>query len=131
MSLTPRAFQRMFPHASKSTFAANFGEHVNPETYAPRLPDPQPQRDDAQALDGLPQGEETRPQRARVCIKRHGLRALDRENLWGGTKAIVDCLKESGLIVDDSEEWIDLEVRQEQVHDRAHRRTEIEITYET
>lgn len=129
MELTPRAFQRMFPNASKSTFAANFGEHVDPEAHAPRLPDSEPQRDDPKALVGLPQGEAACTQRARVCIKRFGLRALDRENLWGGTKAIVDCLKEAGLIVDDSEEWIDLEVRQERVHDRDQRRTEITITW--
>lgn len=51
-------------------------------------------------------------QKARVTIERHGGRTLDRDNLAGGVKALIDGLKDNGLIVDDSPAHIDLHLFQ-------------------
>lgn len=129
LSLTPRAFQRIFPHASKSTFAANFGAGANPRDYAPGVSNAEPEFQPIQALDGSLPGEEKGPQRARVRIKRYGYRILDADNATGGCKPLIDCLKEAGLIENDSPEYIDLEVVQQLVMRREEERTEIQITY--
>lgn len=51
-------------------------------------------------------------ERASVTIQRFGIKALDEDNLTGGIKATVDCLRSLGLIVDDSPAHIMLEVTQ-------------------
>ena len=38
----------------------------------------------------------------RLTIVRHGKRALDRDNLFGGMKDLVDCVKARRLILDDN-----------------------------
>lgn len=128
-SLTPRAFARMFPNASRSTFAANFGADADPKAYAPRVPDSKPEPNQQKALDGVLPGEAESPKRARVCVNRFSRRLLDDDNAAAGCKPIVDCIKEAGLIVDDSRKWIDLVVDQTQVKDEAEERTEIQITW--
>ena len=50
--------------------------------------------------------------RAKVTIERHGGRTLDRDNLAGGMKALIDGLKDNGLIRDDSPAHIDLHLFQ-------------------
>ncbi len=62
-----------------------------------------------------------------VRIKSFRTRLLDRDNLWGGVKIHVDCLKELNLIKDDSEFQIDLIVTQEKVFSKKEERVEIEI----
>lgn len=49
----------------------------------------------------------------RLRITRHGARLLDRDNLYGGAKQLIDELKNQGLIVDDRAELLDLVVEQE------------------
>lgn len=127
MTLTPRALLRLFPNASKSTLAAN-GYSGKPQDYAPTIPDPQREQNALRPLDGGARGEEAGPQRAHLRITRFGSRLLDDDNLRGGAKPLIDCLKESGLIEDDSPKWIDLEVKQELVP-AGEERTEIEITW--
>jgi Holliday junction resolvase RusA-like endonuclease len=53
------------------------------------------------------------PDRVTVTIHRIGRKQLDRDNLYGGAKMLIDALTISGLIVDDSEAHIDLTVTQE------------------
>lgn len=84
---------------------------------------------------------DTHKPRRRVVITRlygKGQRALDRNNLWGGTKLVVDMLQPprvfkrrmvkggplyetlrpgASLIVDDSDAWCDLHVDQEKAAD--------------
>lgn len=66
-------------------------------------------------------------ERALVCIQSFRCSPLDRDNLWGGTKIFGDCLKELGIIQDDSEQHIELHVSQVKVKTRAEERTEIEV----
>lgn len=51
--------------------------------------------------------------KARVTIVRYGIRKLDRDNLYGSVKPVVDSLRVHGFIEDDDEEHLDLRVRQE------------------
>jgi hypothetical protein len=55
-------------------------------------------------------------------------RRLDRDNLWGGMKPLVDALRDQAVIKNDSDPWLDLGVCEcrDQV---ASPRTEIAITY--
>lgn len=49
--------------------------------------------------------------RRRVSIERHGSRALDRDNLFGGCKILLDALRAAGgLLIDDSPKWLELDV---------------------
>lgn len=47
-----------------------------------------------------------------VCITRHSSGTLDRDNLWGGAKAVCDALRYAGFIPDDDPASIFLVVRQ-------------------
>lgn len=47
------------------------------------------------------------PEKRTVRIVRYGLRTLDRGNLIGGCKALVDALVKEKVIVDDSPKWVD------------------------
>jgi len=51
------------------------------------------------------------PQRARVTIERYG-RALDPDNFVGGLKAVIDSLRDEGLIADDTCQTLELVPRQ-------------------
>lgn len=53
--------------------------------------------------------------RANVFIESRRTRLLDKGNLYGGAKPVLDSLKHFGLIVDDSPKWIEEEVFQTQV----------------
>ncbi len=50
--------------------------------------------------------------RARVTIERHGGKAMDQDNFSGGAKALIDGLRDNGLIVDDDPEHLDLRFEQ-------------------
>lgn len=128
LQLTPRALLRLFPNASISTLAAN-GFSGKPQDYSPGVSDAEPQRVAKETLVGGDEGKEAGPQRAHVRITRFGSRLLDHDNLTGGAQPLVNGLKEIGLIHDDSPEWLTLEVKQEQVTNKMHERTEVEITW--
>ena len=49
---------------------------------------------------------------ARVTIERVSPRLLDRDNLYGGAKLLIDAMKRLDLIRDDSDRWVDLVVTQ-------------------
>ena len=48
----------------------------------------------------------------KLIIERHGKRDLDLDNLAGGAKSLIDCIKERGLIVDDAPVSCELIFRQ-------------------
>lgn len=62
--------------------------------------------------------------KARVTITRHGKRILDRDNLYGGVKGLVDILVKEGLIAGDTPDHIQLEVHQ---HVTKNPRTVVQI----
>lgn len=64
-------------------------------------------------------------QKKKVEIISRRSRLLDKDNLYGGCKGLIDSLKFYGLIVDDSPEWCDLEVSQEKSKDE---KTIVKIT---
>jgi hypothetical protein len=79
-------------------------------------------------LDRRPQGKAKGEARPVVRVVRRSSRLLDRDNLYGGGhKALLDQLRYSGLIPDDSEASIDYEITQEKV---APRDAETVITIE-
>jgi len=52
------------------------------------------------------------PTRIQVCITSFRARFVDPDNLCGGSKFIVDCLKHCGAIEDDDPEHIELVIKQ-------------------
>ena len=58
-------------------------------------------------------------------------RLLDKDNAYAATKSLTDCLRNVGLIPDDSEKHIALQVTQEKVAHRDDQCTEITITWPT
>ena len=47
-----------------------------------------------------------------LVIERHGRKALDEDNLAGGAKGLIDCIKEQKLILDDNPQDCRMEFRQ-------------------
>ena len=65
----------------------------------------------ASALNKLPKiPTATGPRR--LVIERHGRKALDQDNLAGGCKSLIDCIKEQRLILDDNPNVCQMEFRQ-------------------
>ncbi len=54
-------------------------------------------------------------------------RSLDKDNLTGGAKGLVDALKRLGAIVDDCPDLLNLDVRQEKAKNATHAQTVIEL----
>lgn len=88
---------------------------------------PEPKRHKQVRPMGQKKSKEGNIERALVCIQSFRTKLLDRDNAWGGTKILGDCLKELGIIQDDSEKHIDLHVSQTKVKTKAEERTEIEV----
>lgn len=63
--------------------------------------------------------------RRRVEILSWRARFLDKDNLYGGAKILIDALRDVGLIFRDSPKWVDVNVYQK--IDGKNRRTEIRI----
>lgn len=80
------------------------------------------------ALDDRVQREKRCRPSVTVIITRFAIRRLDPSNL--DAKALLDCLRNCGLIEDDDEDSINFEIHQVKVHKVAHQGTKIEITYE-
>ena len=65
----------------------------------------------ASALNKLPKiPKATGPRK--LIIERHGRKVLDQDNLVSGAKAVVDCIKERRLILDDCPSACSMEFRQ-------------------
>jgi hypothetical protein len=87
-----------------------YGIHA-PLATGVRYPQPEPAHREEPVCDDAapPQG----PARLIVCITRYSTGTLDRDNLWGGAKAVCDALRYSGFIPDDDPASIFLYVRQQ------------------
>ena len=94
---------------------------------AERIFDPEPQQKPLGALAGCPGREAQSQARPIVRITRCSTHLLDRDNLWGSVKPLLDSLRDSGLIAGDDEASIQLEVCQEKVKHLAERGTIVEI----
>lgn len=68
----------------------------------------------------------SKPETERMILRIRSFRKrlLDYDNLVGGSKTLIDVIKEARFIVDDSSKWIDLQISQERSKEE---RTEIEI----
>lgn len=94
---------------------------------ASALPNPKPQRIQSRTLPP-PYEVETRSEtRIGVRITRRACQLLDDDNLYGGAKPLIDCLREFGLIPEDDTKTIKLECRQVRVQNRKQEGTEIEV----
>jgi Holliday junction resolvase RusA-like endonuclease len=66
-------------------------------------------------------------EKQRVTITLWHSREYDRDNLFGAVKPVVDALKHWKLIVDDTKEWLELDVQQAKCpHKQRHTTIEIE-----
>tara|TARA_R110002051_G_scaffold136385_1_gene209045 strand:+ start:421 stop:780 length:360 start_codon:yes stop_codon:yes gene_type:complete len=93
----------------------------------PQNPKPKhPVRDESL---GQKKGKGAHSGRVTVRIKSSRSRLLDTDNLIGGVKYFVDGLRHAGLIHDDREEDIILEVSQTKVSKKEKEKTEIELIY--
>lgn len=82
------------------------------------------------ALDEGTQGKPDRKDRAHVRFTIRRRRLLDPDNAYASIKDLLDGIRDAGLILDDSEERITLEVNQEKAGKGEDERTRIEIDYE-
>ncbi len=105
---------------------------MNENRTAPKgLPNGKPELNTMGALAGGVQGKTGSRPRANVSVVRCSTRALDPDNLRGSVKAILDCLRNCGLITDDTEAAISLDVSQKKVASRKDHKTLITIEYGT
>lgn len=52
---------------------------------------------------------------------------LDRDNLYGSYKQLIDAIRDTGIIVDDSDKWLDLRIVNQRAATRAENRTVIVV----
>ena len=93
-----------------------------------KLPDAQPQRDEAPALGSSVQGEAAGLQRTVVRFVGRRVRPLDPDNFAGSVKDLLDGLRHAGLISGDEPWRIRLETEQVKVATFKEESTEITIT---
>jgi Holliday junction resolvase RusA-like endonuclease len=69
------------------------------------------------------------PRKMKMQIISYRKSFLDKDNLWGGLKPLVDAIKELRLIYDDSVEFLNLKAEQRIEKKRKNQRTEITISH--
>lgn len=89
-----------------------------------------PESNAAATLDSMEKREGESQACVRVRFTGYRVRLLDPDNFAGSVKDLLDCLRQSLLIVDDSPDHIILETTQQKVGTRKEERTEIVITYD-
>jgi hypothetical protein len=114
----PEKLRKLFPHGSKTFFELN-----------PGLSHSEPESGSLFPLDSLPKGKKPRHAPALLVITSYRCNRLDDDNLRGGAKGIIDCIKELGLISGDDPSAITLSVVQKKVNHRWQEKTLVEITY--
>src|SRR5262245_48860564 len=114
--------KRLFPHASKDFLSQN------PDLDA-QLQNPIQQQIRVQPLEQVLQREAESHVRPYLSITSFAIRLTDEDNLKGGCKALIDCLKKLNLIDDDDPKSLKLEVIQKKVAHISEERTEVKITY--
>lgn len=103
-----------FPNASQSFLRAN----ADRAPVAPRLPDAKPKQAHRDKPVEGPKPAKEGTAGFVVVITRCSTGSLDRDNLWGGTKALGDALHYSGRTPGDTESDIELIVLQKRVRRR-------------
>lgn len=93
-----------------------------------RVSRPKPQRQPSPALEGSDEGQGGGETRALLRITSHRVHLLDPDNHTGGCKHLIDCIKDAGLIEDDSPKHILLVTDQIKVAHFHEEYIEIEIT---
>ena len=73
------------------------------------------------------EGKEGDPSRMLVCIESVRSKLLDKDNLYGGAKFFCDFLRLSGVIREDTEKEIDLQVTQRKPKKGEVEKTVIEV----
>jgi hypothetical protein len=100
-------------------------------TRTKRVHNPFLERKQVQSLDNGVPGKTRGGTRPHVSIVRCSTRKLEKyDNLAGSCKALLDCLRYSGLIADDTEEAITCDISQEKVVSRKDHKTKLVIEYE-
>lgn len=118
-----KLIRRLFPHASKSFIKEN------PDLDS-QLQNPKPKQIPVQSLGGILLRKEKSDVRAYLRITSFTVKLKDEDNLTGGCKALIDCLKTLNLIDDDNPDALKLKVTQKKVAHRREERTEVKIIYE-
>lgn len=121
-NLPPRDAAKVVATLSKTRFNHGNKNHHHGVSH------PKPQRQPSPALGGQTEGQGGSKTRTVVSIVSHRVRLLDADNHAGGCKHLLDCIKEAGLIEDDSPRHIRLITDQVQVAHYHEERIEIEIT---
>lgn len=111
--------RRLFPRASQSVI------DLNSQLQDPQLKHPLPP-----ALGGAKKRETKSNGRAHVRITAYTVRPRDSDNLAGGCKHLIDCLREIGLIRNDDPASITLEVGQKKVDSFIQEKTLLQITHD-
>ena len=117
--MTRRELQSRYPNASEAFLRAN----ARPDGVAPTAI-AQPSRDDEHMAEDA--GEVAYKSRCLVRITSFRRRLCDERNLYD--KHFVDALKEAGAFVDDSPQFVKVEVSQEQVQFANEERTLIVLS---
>jgi hypothetical protein len=115
----PEKLRRLFPHGSKEFFKLN-----------PGLQDPNPEPGGLFPLEQISSRKKPRHAPALLKLTSYRCNLLDDDNLRGGSKALIDCIKELGLISGDDASAITLSVGQKKVNHRWQEKTLVEIQYE-
>lgn len=68
-----------------------------------------------------------RHDKSTVVVKFYSIRQFDRDGAYHAAKPVIDGLTNSGIIVDDSQDHIDLKVEQIKVNKKCDERVEIDI----
>ena len=110
--------RQLFPNGSDEFFKVNFGLRTRVVKQDVRTT----------VVHSAPR-EAKSHERISVGIVLYRVRLLDKENAYGATKPLTDCLCKVGLIPDDSTEDIDLTVTQQKVQKRIDQHTEVRIDY--
>jgi hypothetical protein len=94
-----------------------------------RVPDPQPQQDQAPALVRPVPRKEKGAERTTVRFIGYRVQPIDPDNFAGSVKDLLDGLRHAGIISGDESWRIRLETEQEKVGRYADERTVIEVIY--
>lgn len=114
--------KQLFPHASKSFISENSDTDAE-------LQDPESKRTEGKALGCILSGKEKGYERAHLIITAFTVRPHDQDNLTGGCKALIDCIKKLNLIPDDDPYSIELTVKQRHVDKFEQEKTLVQIKY--
>lgn len=116
--MNERTILRLFPHASRSTVAANA-----------EISHPVPERDQAPALERSDAGETQSLERVIVRFTGYRVRPLDPDNFAGSVKDLLDGLRHAHLIRGDEPWRIILQTDQIKVNTFHQEMTVIEIIW--